>query len=216
MFYRKSAEIAPAVLEEFEPFDSQFIEPNIILNKREDIFMSWWTSPNEFFIYYKNVQNNLERLMKDLQKFYKNRPPTKKTPTNGSSIVARYAKDSLFYRARILNSNPDLKKYRVEFIDFGNKSIVTLDNVWEVERQFMKVPRIAISCSLIGIILNVEQTAIIDKIDLYLTKESAIQCEFLKTENSINYVDVYVNGNNLRESFIKDNLVLSLPDSKSN
>lgn len=152
--------------------------------------------------------------MKNLQKFYKNRPPTKHIPKNGSSIIARYAKDSLFYRARILNSNPDLKKYRVEFIDFGNKSIVTLDNVWEVERQFMKVPRIAISCSLLGIILNVEQTAIIDKIDLYLTKESSIQCEFIKTENNINYVEVYVNGNNLRESFIKDDLVLSLPESE--
>lgn len=205
------------VVEEFLSFSTQFKQTMVEVGKRENILMAWWTSPFDFFVYLREIHDDLVRLVKDVQKFYKNRPATLTEPEIGNSVIARYAKDKLFHRARIIDHNQQLNKYKVEFVDFGNRSVVQLDAIWPLEKRFMKLPSVVIRCSLIDVVFNCDRSTIIDKIDLYIKKESSIAMDVIGHEDSdrnIYNVEIFVDGKSLKESFIKDGLMSAVPNGK--
>lgn len=65
----------------------------------------------------------------------------------GSPVVALFAEDGVLYRAIVLESNHP--SYRVQYVDYGNVAMV--DQIWPLEKRFIKLPAQAMRCALSGI-----------------------------------------------------------------
>lgn len=150
-------------------------------------------------------------MMKKLQIFYKNRSSTYETPTTiGSYVIVKNKNDNIFYRCKIFDYNEKLQKYKIHFIDIGNKSICTLNDIFDVEKQFTKLPIMAIRCGLPNVIVNCEQNDVVKCIDKYQLENNNILCEFQITNNDITFVELFIDGNKLTNLLINDGIITSL------
>lgn len=152
----------------------------------------------------------------DLILFYKNRPTTLDSPPIGSSIIARFPVDNLPYRARVIDFNANLRKYKVEFVDYGNTSIVTLEHIWEVEKRFMFLPRNAIHCSLLQIISKSDNNLIQRGVDKYIKRDKILTCEFVNVDEAKSseryFVKIESDFIDLKYGLMAEELVSDLPE----
>lgn len=202
----------------FVPYKTEFSTKQISLNRKENVLISYWLSPHSFYVTLNDDSNKFEKLSADLIVFYKNRPTTLDSPEIGSSIIARFPIDNLPYRAKVIDYNSKLKKYKVEFVDYGNTSIVTLEHIWMIEKRFMLLPRNAIHCSLNQIVSKSDNNFIQKGVDKYIKQNKILTCEFVRAEeeNSERYfVKIESNLIDLKNGLIKDSLVSDLPEKIS-
>lgn len=68
----------------------------------------------------------------------------------GGSVLARYPVDGVLYRATIVSVQP-FSKFIVRYVDFGNKQLVDAKDIWQIDKQLMELPKMAIHCSLTGV-----------------------------------------------------------------
>lgn len=122
--------------------------------------------------------------------------------------------DNLPYRAKVVNFNANLKKYKVEFVDYGNTSIVTLEHIWMVEKRFMLLPRNAIHCSLVRIVSNGDNNLIQRGVDKYIKKDKILTCEFVRVdeESGRYFVKIESDRIDLKHGLMADSLVSDLPE----
>lgn len=152
-------------------------------------------------------------MMIKIQLFYKDRESTKARPNIGDIAIVRHRKDNLFKRAKILNFNSQLDKYRVQFIDFGTKMTCQFDDVYELEKSFTRLVPMAILCSLSNVVQNLSRDEIEARIDQYINEKQNIQCEFLSTEGDITFVELNIEGRDFKQALVKDALISMLPTS---
>lgn len=185
------------------------------MNTKENVLISFWLSPHSFYITLNDESNKYEKLSADLILFYKNRPTTEESPEIGSSIIARFPQDNLPYRAKVINYNSTLKKYKVEFIDYGNTSIVTLEHIWMIDKRFMALPRNAIHCSLDQIVSSRDNMFIQQGVDKYIKKDKILTCEFIRgTETDCSgryFVKIESDFIDLKNGLMNDLLISNLP-----
>ena len=129
-------------------------------------------------------------------------------------LVSCSQQTKIYCRATILNYNEELKKYKIKFIYFGNTAIVTIDNLWQLEKRFTILPQLAIRCSLTKGLLQTSIDHIMEVIGSYIPTKSQHQCEFTHDDGEIYYVVNYlVNNNLLFDRFVVDELIVPLPES---
>lgn len=68
----------------------------------------------------------------------------------GASVLARYPADGVLYRATVVSAQP-FSKFIVQYVDFGNKQLVDAKDIWQLDRQLLELPKMAVHCSLIGV-----------------------------------------------------------------
>lgn len=177
--------------------------------------MQWWISPLEFYVMPKSKETELTNLMKLIQRFYRNKATIYDNPAIGSYVIARNQQDQKLYRARVLAYNEKLNKFRVCLIDLGKKSVVTLDDIWEMEKRFAKLPVIVVPCTMDKILLNLSVKEFESKIDDYIRSDSNIDCKLLSLlPNEFYDVDLVVDGQNLRQQLLDCGAISMLPTSK--
>ncbi|XP_023575756.1 tudor domain-containing protein 6 [Octodon degus] len=98
----------------------------------------------------------------------------------GDVICAVFSEDSLWYRAVVREQQPD-HLLSVQFIDYGNVSVVHTDNIGRLDPVNVLLPCLCIHCSLRG--LWIPDIAKCKEVTHYFsqrTDEVQIRCEFVK------------------------------------
>lgn len=171
----------------------------------------------EFYVYPKSREPEVTEMMKSIQRFYRNKAPIYDSPAVDSYVIVRNQQDQNLYRARVMAHNEKLHKFKVCLIDLGKKAIVTVDLIWEMEKRFAKLPVIVVRCTLPNALLNVTTQEIQSKIDNYIQPGRDISCTFVSASdknNPIYDVVMDVNGLNLRQALIDDDIMAVLPNGK--
>ncbi|CAD7078047.1 unnamed protein product [Hermetia illucens] len=191
--------------EEYVSLKYTYPRSDLIVPSREEVILCWWVSPHQFYTHNCTNVSKFEILMRDIQIFYKNKPPaTNQSFEVGSSIIARYHKDQVLYRALILAHNEALQKYRVEFVDFGNQATITPNDIWLLEKRFSEFPIMAQLCGFENVVSNFEHRQITSQVEKYLKPELKLFCNYQRKENNMCYADIEVNGRSLRDLLVQD------------
>ncbi|XP_054737133.1 maternal protein tudor [Anastrepha obliqua] len=193
--------------EEYMPLNQAFPVQHLDTPSREEVIICWWISPHQFYTHLKSRLPEFERLMRDIQLFYKKKSLQQLQLKVGSYVIARYRKENLLYRARILACNQMLRKYKVHFVDFGNQYTVTSEDIWQVEKRFATLPVMAHLCSFSGIVSNYDHLYIIDRMEKYLPAGATLSCEYIEREEEMYYVNVKLNGVSLKETLKKEGII---------
>lgn len=206
----KSSTVSIDSSEDYVPYEFKFADQVIPMNTKVDIKLSWWVSPEEFYVRMKDEEAKFEEMMKQIQKFYRNKPTVTDVPPVASAVIARYNKHSTLYRAKVIKYNESLGKYKVELVDSGMRAIVTNSELWRLERRFVKLPKLAIQCTLANIKINCEPKELQNKIDRYISNEKSIDCVFLDKSEDKYLCDVETQGMDLKMALLKDNLIAQI------
>ncbi|XP_035531967.1 RING finger protein 17 isoform X2 [Morone saxatilis] len=67
-------------------------------------------------------------------------------PVIGQAYVARYD-DKLWYRAKVIG-HPGGRKVEVQYVDFGNRNILSVSDLRKIKDEFFALPSMAIHCCL--------------------------------------------------------------------
>lgn len=196
------------------PFSTQLAKTILQLNCKTPVVISCWYSPHEFFVQLKDKIESYEKMMRRLQTVYKNGVPIDSQPTASNYVIAKHRKDNMYYRARIIEYNPQLRKYKTEFVDVGSRPIVFADEVYPVAKEFCQLPMMAIKVSLESIVSCCDWTDLTNNLDRYINPQNSVICEFLQAENDRYYATVKIENSDLKTSLIIDNFVMDLSESK--
>ncbi|XP_065293243.1 nascent polypeptide-associated complex subunit alpha, muscle-specific form-like isoform X2 [Dermacentor albipictus] len=121
-----------------------------VVGTTQDIVLSFYKTPSEFWIQLTTSANILETLLKRLQEHYSSSARRREfTLRAGMYCAAYYAEDGHWYRARILQVTPDHAK--VFYVDFGNIDRVDIDCVSFLEEEFASLPAQGFCCSIKGV-----------------------------------------------------------------
>ncbi|XP_073845267.1 tudor domain containing protein [Musca autumnalis] len=193
----------------FVPLNKAFPVKPLETPCREEVIISWWISPHQFYTQLKSRSVEFERFMKEIHQFYSKLPLQQLQLRVGSYVMARQRKDNIIYRARILACNQMLRKYKVLFVDFGNMYTVTSEDIWPVEKKFSDFPIMSYLCGFDGIVSNYDHLYIIDRMDRYLPQGVTLQCEYIEksTQNDLYFVNVMVNKVSLKETLKNEKLI---------
>ncbi|KAK6618311.1 hypothetical protein RUM44_002763 [Polyplax serrata] len=80
-------------------------------------------------------------------------------PCPGQVVLAKYSTDNKWYRAKILDSEPENDVFRVFFVDYGNEEYVRLSGIRAIEPMFLHLPFQAIYCQIYGLKVKGEEAA---------------------------------------------------------
>ncbi|XP_075166866.1 tudor domain containing protein [Haematobia irritans] len=196
----------------FVPLNKAFPVKQLDTPCREDVIISWWISPHQFYTQLKSRSNDFERFMKEIQQFYSKLPLQQLQLRVGSYVMARQRKDNIIYRARVVACNQMLRKYKVHFVDFGNMYTVTSEDIWPVEKKFSEYPIMAYLCGFDGIVSNYDHLYIIDRMDKYLPHGITLQCEYIEknSQSDLYFVNVIVNKVSLKETLKTEGLITEI------
>lgn len=199
---------SPVVSEEFVGFNPKLPETLIPLKTTANVIIRRWNSPFEFYVVLKSLESKFEDMLERIQQFYRKRSPVKKKPSVGAFVIA--SKEGCFQRGKIIDYSPEREKFRIQNIDYGNKFVCVLNDIFELEKSFIELSAMAIHCSFDGIILQRSIKEIQKKTEPYVQMES-IACEFIDTINGKTFVEMKINNSNLKELMIRDDLLITLP-----
>lgn len=196
------------------PFETKLPDQLIPLNSMSRVIFTLWISPHEFYVQLKSFESDCDEMMKNIQLFYKDRESAKIRPNINDIAIVRQKKDNLFKRAKILDYNSALDKYKVQLIDFGNKIICQFDDIFEVEKSFIRAP-LAILCSFENIVNNVSREEIETYIKRYINETQNIQCKFLSTVADTTFVELSIDSKDFKQALIDDELISVIPSGKN-
>ncbi|XP_077607183.1 tudor domain-containing protein 15 [Crocuta crocuta] len=112
-------------------------------------FVVYVLNPSNFWVRTNEHQNELQDIMKNINKFYdfcENNELILRNPEPGLFCCARYSKDRHFYRAVITEING--YKINVYFLDYGNTDSIPFFDVKVLLPEFCELPALAMCCSL--------------------------------------------------------------------
>lgn len=83
----------------------------------------------------------LERLMTDLQVFYKSSSAAVSAPPKvGDTVAARFSEDNLWYRAKVKRVDRFNSKAEVMYYDYGNSELVPFKSLAPLDSKFTALP----------------------------------------------------------------------------
>ncbi|XP_055698419.1 maternal protein tudor isoform X2 [Phlebotomus papatasi] len=182
---------------------------DVTFNADIDVILIYWMDPEEFYVQLKAHFTEYEAMMREIQDFYPGKRPIGGTRyENGWCVIARNSRDEMLYRAKVCDYNKKLNKYKVLFVDRGYRGVVTPDLMWPMTEKFMKLPSMAIKCSLAyNVVLDFERQDIFPHIGNYVNDTMAITCKFHEVQDNVHLVKMNVDKGDLLEALVKDGLV---------
>jgi tudor domain-containing protein 1/4/6/7 len=109
-------------------------------------------------------------------------------PVKGEMVCTQFSSDQVWYRAEVEDVMDD--KYCVQYVDFGNREIVTEAVIRKIDPSLTKQPIQSVKCCLFDIpSANEVKTALIS------LKEVEINIKVVKKENEIYHVVIYTRNN---------------------
>ncbi|XP_075224370.1 protein tudor-like isoform X2 [Lycorma delicatula] len=116
-----------------------------------DIQVTWFVSPNNFYIQPLKTNAAFREMMEHIQDNVRSFKHL--TPFNikiGKAVIARSKEDKVLYRA-IIKEMGGLSGPLINFVDYGNNENVDKNQMYELKSEYCIMPCQAILCSLAGI-----------------------------------------------------------------
>ncbi|XP_060098652.1 tudor domain-containing protein 1 [Heteronotia binoei] len=117
-----------------------------------DVTVCMVYSPGEF--YCQILNNNDLKVLKELNislaEYCQKTTPSVSKIAKGEPCCAYFSGDGRWYRALVEESTSD-EAFKVQFVDYGNNEVVTLDKLRQISSTFLKLPFQAIRCWLSGV-----------------------------------------------------------------
>ncbi|XP_013372448.1 PREDICTED: tudor domain-containing protein 6 isoform X2 [Chinchilla lanigera] len=157
----------------------EFPQKTIMPGFKTTVYISHINDPSDFYVQLTEDEAEINHLSERLNDV-KTRPQHYAGPLQkGDVICAVFSEDSLWYRAVVKEQKPD-NLLSVQFIDYGNISMVHTDNIGRLDPMNALLPQLCIQCSLKG--LWVPDTVKCKEVTHYFsqrTDEAQIRCEFV-------------------------------------
>ena len=137
---------------------SQPPSPNIRVlevGSKYDVYLTSINTPYEFVCQLYTDSSVLESIASILEQLY-TEDETKynycdNVPSVGDFVCAKYNKDDLFYRAKVINYQKENDEYQVEFIDYGNEELISLTDLKQLDQKLVSYSPLALCCGLSGL-----------------------------------------------------------------
>lgn len=80
----------------------------------ETVNVSWFYNPKHFYVQVTSSETEFKRMMVEIQRSYKKRPPASNIIPVGAAVIAHFSEDNFLYRAQVLDVR--LTKYKVSLV----------------------------------------------------------------------------------------------------
>nr|CAD7569116.1 unnamed protein product [Timema californicum] len=187
----------------------RFLEPQVPLSENIDVIITWFISPEEFYCQSLKNSQEIKSMMTEIQLVYCRSPRRKKNLDLGSPVIAKFRSDNVFYRAEIFEKIGE--SFIVKFVDFGNKDIFTKFELWDIEKQFMVLPKQAIHSFLKDIKpAQLSWPVGVSEIDSYFNSEK-FNCMFHTNVDGRFCATLSQNGKNVGDELVSKGLAIMSP-----
>ncbi|XP_034235758.1 maternal protein tudor-like isoform X2 [Thrips palmi] len=194
-----------ALTDLLSPSSIVFSLPQLSISEGDsaDVTVTWFKSPDNFYIMQKSFEAEFKKMMTALQEDYKSKEPVA-TPSIGHVVVARYT-DGAFYRAEIVVKKDS--KFGVQFLDYGNRCLVAPSCIFGLELQHAALPPLAIQCQLFGVKpIGNSWSNSSDILNLF---HGNLKCSFKERSSKGFIVSCNSNGQDVADQLIVDKLAKS-------
>ena len=134
------------------PVDYQYPTIQLDEGNEVDVYISYVEGPASFFCQPLNLGGDLESMMQQLETAMQEPCPLSAAPV-GQVCATKFSQDGVWYRAVVINSSKDGENrdrgVTVNFVDYGNSEVTTVDNLACLPKEFLVLPAQAIQCSCV-------------------------------------------------------------------
>ncbi|XP_013172201.1 PREDICTED: maternal protein tudor-like isoform X2 [Papilio xuthus] len=192
--------------------DTQYAEQTIEANAQHEVSVTWIISPENFYTQILSLQPKFLEMMHSIPELYKGVKSYTGIVPVGASVLARYPADGVLYRATVVSVQP-FSKFIVRYVDFGNKQLVDAKDIWQLDRQLLDLPKMAVHCSLIGVSPKDGEWKADPEIDLCFNAPR-YQCVFQDNVDGQYKVSLWNNGVSVADMLVEKQLA-SLSEHQS-
>lgn len=142
--------------------------------------------------------------------------PVLENPTAGILCAAPFSIDQQWYRAEVLDADDDITTVR--FVDYGNTDVISNDTtkIKTLPPNLLSLAVYATRSSLKAKPIDGEwSTSGTEKFEA-LVGDNNITAEFIDQDEKTNYVELYSNGQNIKDVLINENLAVPFELSEEN
>ncbi|XP_015476532.1 tudor domain-containing protein 6 isoform X1 [Parus major] len=145
------------------------------------VYVSYVSDPQDFYVQLGSDEVQLKNILESLNNGKSVKDPCGHLFQAGDLISAVYSEDSLWYRAVVKEKTSD-NSIRVHYIDYGDTSVISVDQARRLPKNLSSIPAMSIHCFLGGLKCkkNADWT---EKAVFYFTKRTSeilLSCEFVK------------------------------------
>lgn len=163
----------------------EFPQKTIAPGFKTSVYVSHINDPSDFYIQLMEDEAEINRLSERLNDA-RTRPPCHTGPPwqSGDVIRAVFSEDNLWYRAVVLEQQPN-DLLSVQFIDYGNTSVVHTNKTGKLGPIDAVIPALCLHCSLRGL-LGPDMASCQEMVNYFSqrTDEVQIRCEFVKLQGT--------------------------------
>ncbi|CAK1585968.1 unnamed protein product [Parnassius mnemosyne] len=188
------------------PLDTPFTDPTIELNAQHEVSVTWIISPENFYTQILSCQPKFLEMMHSIPELYKGVKSYSGIVPVGASVLARYPADGVLYRATVVSVQP-FSKFIVRYVDFGNKQLVDAKDIWQLDRQLLDLPIMAVHCSLVGVAPKDGEWKADPEIDLCFNAPR-YQCVFTDCQDGQHKVSLWNNGVSVADMLVEKQLAV--------
>ncbi|XP_052666291.1 tudor domain-containing protein 6 [Harpia harpyja] len=145
------------------------------------VYVSHVNDPLDFYVQLESAEAQLNSIMESLNDSTQAKNPCGQLFQAGDLISAVYSEDSLWYRAVVKEKTSD-NLISIQYIDYGNTSVINVDQAHRLPEVLSSIPAISIHCFLGGLKCK-KNTNWAEKAVLYFTKRTSevlLMCEFVE------------------------------------
>lgn len=188
------------------PPETPFTEPSVEIGSQQEVSVTWIISPENFYTQILSLQPKFLEMMHKIPELYKGVRSYSGNVPIGASVLARYPADGVLYRATIVSVQP-FSKFIVRYVDFGNKQLVDAKDIWQMERELMELPKMAVHCSLSGVVPKTGEWKADPEIDLCFNAPR-YQCVFQDCVEDQYKVSLWNNGVSVADLLVEKELAV--------
>uniref|UniRef100_A0A8D2NC42 Tudor domain-containing protein n=1 Tax=Zonotrichia albicollis TaxID=44394 RepID=A0A8D2NC42_ZONAL len=145
------------------------------------VYVSYVSDPQDFYVQLGSDEVQLNNILESLNNGKSVKDPCGQLFQAGDLISAVYSEDSLWYRAVVKEKTSD-NSIRVHYIDYGDTSVISVDQARRLPKNLSSIPAMSIHCFLGGLKCK-KNAGWTEKAVFYFTKRTSeilLSCEFVK------------------------------------
>ncbi|XP_037246995.1 tudor domain-containing protein 6 isoform X1 [Falco rusticolus] len=157
---------------------SDLLQQKIVPALKVLVYVSHVNDPLDFYVQLESDEAQLNSISESLNSRTQAKNTCGQLFQAGDLISAVYSEDSLLYRAVVKEKTSD-NLISIQYIDYGNTSVINVDEAHRLPEDLSSIPAISIHCFLGGL----ENTDWTEKAVLYFTKRTSevlLTCEFVE------------------------------------
>ncbi|XP_070844211.1 tudor domain-containing protein 15 [Chaetodon trifascialis] len=125
--------------------------PNMKVTKgfRVKCFVSHIDSVDSFFLQRSEDEPAILKMAEDLcSGIFRDSLATTTSLRINDLVLAEYEEDGALYRSAVKDCEGS-SCFKVEFVDYGNSAVVEKEKIYSIPKEYLLLPRLSISCSLL-------------------------------------------------------------------